>query len=316
MEAYSRRALWLLVAAMAYIVAQSVWWALLLLRRDEEIARLSVEVSRLSGAASDSVPTGHTLMVLGEAGVFLLLLAVVLGMALHAIRRDLRLAALQRNFLLAVTHELRTPVAAIKLQLQTLNRRDLPEGAAQSLREATILEAERLATLTDKVLLAASDGTREIPLSRMRLDLIQVLREAVMRAQLRDQGAHRFELDAPDRLPVCLDPDVMRSIVDNLLENAAKYAPSGTVIAVRAVQEARLWRVEVEDQGPGIPPAERGRVFERFYRSGNEETRQHPGTGLGLFIVHRLVRRMGGRIEIRDAQPHGAIFTASFPIAD
>lgn len=295
---------------MVYIVLQFTWWAVLLLRREEEIARLSALTDE-SGQLPDR--SHRMLMVIGEAGVLLLLLGAVLAFAFVAIRRDLRLADLQRNFLLAITHELRTPIASIKLQLQTLSRPGLRPDDAQMLRDAAIAEADRLSALTDKVLAATAAGEGEAPLRKAPMDAAAAVAGALERTRLSDAGAHVWQADLPEALMVHADPEAFRSIVDNLLENAAKYAPAGTTITIGLRDLGDRWELEVADQGEGIAPSEREKVFERFYRSGSEETRQHPGTGLGLFVVRRLVRRHGGRITIRDAAPHGAIFAASFP---
>ncbi|HRD52170.1 MAG TPA: HAMP domain-containing sensor histidine kinase [Flavobacteriales bacterium] len=304
------RSLWLLAVAMVYIVAQFIWWAVLLLRREAEIARLTAD-SGVGGNASGA--SSRTWMVLGEAGVFFLLLGIVLTLAFMAIRRDLRLAALQRNFLLAITHELRTPVASIKLQLQTLSRKGLSDADASRIRAAAVAEADRLAALTDKVLVATSQGDSEIPLRKEQLDAVALVRETIERAQQRDSGAHSWDADLPAGLPAHADPQALRSIVENLLENAIKYAPSGTTIRVSVRDSSSDWQLEVADEGPGIPESERNGVFERFYRMGNEETRSHPGTGLGLYVVRRLVQRHGGHVSIRDTVPHGATFAATFP---
>lgn len=304
------RSLWLLALAMVYIVAQFIWWAVLLLRREAEIARLSAMSEVGEGASGD---TSRTWMVLGEAGVFFLLLGIVLTLAFMAIRRDLRLAALQRNFLLAITHELRTPVASIKLQLQTLSRKGLSEADASSIRAAAVAEADRLAALTDKVLVATSQGEGEIPLRIERIDVAALVRESIDRARQRDSDSHEWRVELPNELHAHADPQALRSIVENLLENAMKYAPPGAAIQVSIHDSGNQWQLEVADEGPGIPEIERGRVFDRFYRMGNEDTRSHPGTGLGLFVVRRLVHRHGGRVSIRDTVPHGATFAATFP---
>ena len=101
--------------------------------------------------------------------------------------------------------------------------------------------------------------------------------------------------------------------MDNLIENATKYAPPGTAITIDAVKGRNGWRITVSDEGPGIPAIDHDRVFDRFYRGGAEETRGASGTGLGLYIVRRLVQRLGGTIQLQDRAPHGAIFVASFP---
>ncbi|MFN3875695.1 MAG: sensor histidine kinase [Flavobacteriales bacterium] len=296
------RSLWMLGFALAYLIAQSSWWAVLLLRREAEVAALRGEAAG-----------NRSFMVLGEAGVLMALLAAIAIMAFLAIRRDLRMAALQRNFLLAVTHELRTPIASIKLQLQTLARPGLTPDWADALRAAALAEADRLGALTEKVLLAAAEGSGAMPLRKQPIDAAAELRLAAERARQHDRGTHRIVAELPAELHVMADPLALRSIADNLLENAMKYSPAGTAITLKAADAGQRWSLEGADEGPGIPAQERSKVFERFYRSGGEETRQHRGTGLGLHIVERLVRGHGGTIAIRDARPSGAIFAATFP---
>ena len=302
MHRTGKRALWLIGIAMMYIVAQSVWWAFLLLQRDAEVQRLERELAAVRHpAGAHAVGKDHLLMVVGEAGVFLILLAVVLGLAFRAVRRELRATTLQRNFLLAVTHELRTPIAAIKLQLQTLSRPGLPAGTSDELRRSSIQEVERLTLLTDRVLLAASAGDGTVPLELEELDVVRTVREVAERA--RQQGArdHTLQLAAPEQLMVMCDPQALRSIAENLVENATKYAPKESRINVVVEQVEHGWRLSVADEGPGIPADQRARIFDRFYRIGREETRQHPGTGLGLYIVERLVRRGAATFPCRPA---------------
>ncbi|HMC96675.1 MAG TPA: HAMP domain-containing sensor histidine kinase, partial [Flavobacteriales bacterium] len=310
-----RRTLLLFGALAVYIVLQFIWWGVLLLRKDRELALLNMEVTALSGggAGAPARPGHEVLMVVGEGSVFLLLLLGVMFFTLRAIRRDLALARAQHNFLLAVTHELRTPIAAIKLQLQTLARPELDASQRDALREQALTESDRLALLTDKVLLAtrAEDGV--LALERKELDVMELLRTVVHRARAQLAQSHSLVLNGPGHLVAHSDAQALHSIVDNLIENAAKYTPSGTTITVDVLKGKEGWRLTVADEGPGVPQAEQDRIFERFYRGGSEETRSTTGTGLGLYIVHRLVHRLGGAVHVRSRSPHGAIFAASFP---
>ncbi len=252
-------------------------------------------------------------MVVGEAGVFLLLLLTILLIMYRAVRRELRSAGAQRNFLLAVTHELRTPIASIKLQLQTLARTELAPPQRETLRLTAIEEADRLALLTEKVLLATAAEEGSIPLHDQPLEVMELVRSVVQRARAHAAIGHLVELNGPDTLTTKSDAHALRSVVENLLENATKYAPAGTTITLEVKAGNNGWRLLVMDEGPGVAEEERERIFERFYRVGSEETRNTKGTGLGLYIVQRLVRQLGGTIEVRARRPHGAIFAASFP---
>ena len=142
---------------------------------------------------------------------------------------------------------------------------------------------------------------------------MELMRSVTERAMTQGASQHSVVLSGPDSLLVHTDAQALRSIADNLIENAAKYAPAGTVISVAVMQGREGWRLTVSDEGPGVPVEEKDRIFERFYRGGSEETRNATGTGLGLYIVQRLVQRMGGAIQVRRRAPHGAIFAASFP---
>lgn len=297
-----------------YIVLQFVWWAFLLLRKDRAVARLTMELNALGADAGTPVdPQRSLLMIVGEGSVFLLLLMAVLFLTYRAIRRDLDLARTQRNFLLAVTHELRTPIAAVKLQLQTLARPNLDHEQRETLRMRAIQEADRLALLTDKVLLATSAEEGVLALDRHELDLMELLRMIVERARTSVAKDHILVLNGPEALRIESDQQMLRSIAENLVENAAKYAPPGSRIEVLVERGREGWRFSVADEGTGVPAEERERIFEKFYRGGHEETRKTKGTGLGLYIVKRLTQALGGSVVVRDRSRQGAIFTASFP---
>ncbi len=310
-----RRSTLVLFGVMAvYIVIQFLWWGVLLLRKDAETHRLATEVMALGGDPGLALDPARGLrMVLGEGIVFLLLLVLVLFLTFRSIRRDLAFARTQRNFLLAVSHELRTPIAAIKLQLQTLGRAGLEEAHAVGLKEQALAEVDRLALLTDKVLLATRAEEGVVDIRTSEVDVMGALRDLLARARSQYASGHQLEILGPDQVVVRTDPEALRSIVDNLVENAAKYAPPGTVIRLEVIHGRDGWRLLISDEGPGIPPAERTRVFDKFYRVGNEETRRTQGTGLGLYIVQRLAQRLGGAVTIQDRPGGGSIFAASFP---
>ncbi len=309
-----RRTLWLFAAAVAYIAAQTIWWALLLVRKDGEIDRLKEAVGR-HNAEGTAVPdpSRRMLMVVGEAGVFLMLLTGLLYLVYRSVRRDLRQAGSQHNFLLAVTHELRTPIAAIKLQLSTLARPELNTEQRDQLRRSAAEEADRLALLTDKVLLATTAEENSVPLRLEEVDVLMLLRGSIDRALARGVGSHCIELRGQQQFVTRSDPHALRSIAENLIENAMKYSPSGSKVEVEVRTTTNGWQLVVSDEGPGVALGERERIFERFHRSGSEEVRAAQGTGLGLFIVRRLAHRMGGHVEVRGRAPHGSIFIATFP---
>ncbi|MEZ4757320.1 MAG: HAMP domain-containing sensor histidine kinase [Flavobacteriales bacterium] len=314
-ERPQRRTLLLFSVLSVYVVLQFTWWAVLLLRKDRAVQELAGQVRTLGGHPEGLVdPARSARMVMGEAAVVLLILLVILWLTFRALRRDLGVARTQRNFLLAVTHELRSPIAAIKLQLQTLARPGLSDPQQATLRNIALSEAERLSGLTDKVLLATKADDGLLPLDPVELDAVQIVRGVVERSRTGNGRSHGIHLNAPEQLLITMDEQALRSIAENLVENATKYTPEGTRIEVQVERLRDQWRLAVSDQGPGIPGPEQARIFEKFYRSGNEETRSAKGTGLGLYIVLRLVQRSGGVITVRSGSGQGTTFAATFPL--
>lgn len=309
-----RRTYLLFGSLTAYILLQFTWWAVLLVRKENELAQLAMEVKLLGGQPDHPMNDSRAFrMIVGEGSVFLLFLLLVLFLTFRAIRRDLAMARTQRNFLMAVTHELRTPIAAIKLQLQTLSRSGIDAHQREVLRNQALVEAERLNVLADKVLLANSTDEGVLAMDLKEQDVMELMRNVVERARMQIAPDHQVELIGPERFTALTDAQALRSIADNLIENASKYAPEGTRIGIEIIKGREGWRMVVSDEGPGIAPEDEPRIFERFYRGGNEETRQAKGTGLGLYIVQRLAQRLGGEVLVRKAVPHGAIFAVSFP---
>ncbi len=313
--AHDQRRTYVLFTVLAvYIVLQFVWWAVLLVRKEETVARLSMEIAALGGDAPQVMDAPRAMrMIVGEGVVFLVIVLVVLYLTLRAIRRDLALARSQRNFLLAVTHELRSPIAAIKLQLQTLARPGLDGDVREELRMQAIRETDRLAMLTEKVLRTTRSEERGQELVLERLDIMAFLRDVLEVVTPQVAPGHTVLIEGPERCEVVTDPDRIRTILENLVENAAKYTPVGTTITVEVVGRREGWRLLVHDEGPGVEEGERERIFERFYRSGNEETRLARGTGLGLYIVKRTARELGGDACVKPRETRGSIFVVSFP---
>lgn len=314
MSRSSRRTYLLFGALTLYVLLQFLWWAVLLVRKEGEMAELALQVKALGGTTDHPVDASRAMrMIVGEGAVFIALLLGMLFLTFRGIRRDLILARTQRNFLMAVTHELRTPIAAIKLQLQTLRRTGLSQEQREGLHHQALTEADRLSALADKVLLATSAEEGVLALDLKEVDVMELLCTVVERAQVQIAPRHHIALNGPDRFVVQSDTQALRSIADNLIENAAKYAPEGTRITIDVLKGPEGWRMTVTDEGPGIPVEEHARIFERFYRGGDEETRKAKGTGLGLYIVQRLAQRLGGDVRVGQASPRGAIFAASFP---
>ena len=234
--------------------------------------------------------------------------AIIAGLVLNTIFlvREVRRNEQHDSFINAVTHELKTPIASIRLYLQTLQRLDVPEAQRRQFYELMLLDTERLLHTVEQVLKAGEVAHKKDPLQRAPVEFNSLVRECVELARTRHhlQAAdfdYRESLSSPaqngDGAIVQGDADELRTAVSNLLDNAVKYSPDGVHISVELdVPDAGRVVLRVRDQGVGIPEQELKRIFRRFYRVRQRSLAQLKGTGLGLFIVRSIARKHGGRV--------------------
>lgn len=310
----ARRTLWLFAVLAIYIVLQSAWWAWSLVKKDREREQLiSAFGLRTDGADMPAYDSQRTVwMVAGEGLVFVVLLLVALWIVYRSVRHELEFARQQRDFLLAVSHELRTPVAGMKLHLRTLERSDLTPDDRSALHQRALADADRLGELTERILLATRLDEPVVPLNIATHDLRELVDRSLARARSTIARGHPISVSGA-ALHARVDPTAFASVIENLVENAAKYAPPMSPIDIELGSHHAMVEVRVLDRGPGVPMAERQRIFEKFQRGAEAATRQVKGTGLGLFIVDRLVRRMNGTITVGDRPGGGSTFAAAFP---
>jgi len=233
--------------------------------------------------------------------------------------REIRRNEQHDSFINAVTHELKTPVASIRLHLQTLEMRELDETKRREFYRVMLQDSERLMHTIDQVLRAGATGSILRRTARTRLDLGEIARECVELARTRFQlGAEALEyVERTPQAIVLGDSDELKAAVWNLIDNAVKYSQGAPKIRVE-LQELENQRVAVRvtDNGVGISPAELKRIFKRFYRIPASVAVRTKGTGLGLFIVRSVARKHGGRAFAESAgQGHGSTFTLMLPSA-
>jgi len=230
-----------------------------------------------------------------------------------------RLEEARSDFVATVSHELRTPLAAIYGAALTLRRRDVDLDAAgrEQLLSTIADQSDRLARIVEEILLTSRLAAGELRVARGRFDADQVVRETVDAASVRLPAGVRLEVMEPRSLPpVAGDGERARQVLANLIDNALKYSPDGGRITVRVEAHEGYARFSVEDEGIGVPAAERERIFEKFYRLDPNLTRGAGGTGLGLYIARELVRRMNGRIWVTSQPGAGSTFSFELPFAD
>lgn len=262
---------------------------------------------------SESVTFYVTLLTLGTTFLMLILVgvAIYLSMSVKAINLNQR----QSNFIDSVTHELKSPIASLKLYLQTLGRRSVDDEQRASFYRIMLEDVERLDQLINHLLEAASLEKESQPEPPERIPLAPLLEEAVASLCTRHHvSPNCVELDLQ---PVALSARRvdLEMIFRNLIDNAIKYSgtPPHVSVSLRWERE-RMIVVCVRDNGAGIPTQLRRKIFGRFVRLGSELERKKPGTGLGLYIVRTLVERMKGRVRVRDADRQGGtVFEVRLP---
>jgi len=230
--------------------------------------------------------------------------AIAAGIILNTIFlvREIRRNEQHDSFINAVTHELKTPIASIRLYLQTLQHRDVNEAQRLEFYRSMLVDTDRLLSTVEQVLKAGEAGHKR-GRQRLPLDFAKLVRECVETARMRyhlDPEAMRFEQAATNgfRPVVRGDAEELRSAVSNVLDNAVKYSTTGVDIFVRLdVPDEKHVTLSVRDRGVGIPSSELKRIFRRFYRVPNRALSKIKGTGLGLFIVRAIVSKHGGHVS-------------------
>lgn len=255
-------------------------------------------------------------MVLGEGAVFMFLLLIGMGKVRSAVNSEMELARTQNNFLLSITHELKSPLAALKLQLQTLRQRQLDPEKQQQILGRSQKESERLQLLVEDLLLTARMDSGKGKLNIEDLNVSEIISRLVQDHYSDQLGLSRILVKVDSDCFALCDQQALVSITTNLIDNAIKYSGAESHIKVGVEMNDGSVVLTVLDNGPGIPENERGRIFDRFYRAGNEETRNAKGTGLGLYIVSRLVEEMNGSLTLDVGEPSGCHFKVMFPLIE
>jgi signal transduction histidine kinase len=311
---------WLFYALVIYVVLQFVWWEVLLVRQTRQIAEEQKKISALHFADRNLLEENlqdierkknHQLwMHVGEGTVFLILLSLGVLKIYNTRKKENELNRLQSNFLLSVTHELKSPLASVKLQLQTMQRHKLDETIQNKLLQKALTDNERLLRMIDNILLASKAENENNILQLKRLNLSKTLQNLVQQAF--DESKQLIKLNIDESVFVVADEQFLSIIFSNLIENALKYSPANSTIEINAHQKNNKTLVSVKDEGVGIADNEKQVVFDKFYRIGNEETRSAKGTGLGLYIVKSLTDLHKIKISISDNRPRGTVFTLVF----
>ena len=319
-----RRATWTYWLLLIYIIAAYIWWFISLERQNSQMQQFKLEQLALTTDSTESpivyklkresIVTEHRrnqTKYAGEGIVFLALIFVGAAFIYRSVRRQFRQQQQQQNFMMAVTHELKTPIAVARINLETLQKHQLDPEKQQKLIRMTLEETTRLNVLTNNILIASQLEGGGYHFSFEELDMSDLVSDSLQDFSNRFSD-RQLQGDIEPELDLKGDPLLLQILVNNLLENAHKYSPRDKAIRVRLYRTESLVVLEVIDEGPGIPESEKARVFDKFYRIGNESTRKTQGTGLGLYLCSKIARDHNADISVTNNHPTGSIFAVSF----
>ncbi len=316
----------LYILILVYIIAALVFWEINLQKQSGRIyaqevitLRNQVDSARLPNIYNHEMEMlnqklkSRTMQYVGEGATFLIVILIGAAVVYGSFARRMMVSKQQNNFMLAVTHELKSPVAAIKLNLQTLEKHQLNEEKRKLLIDRCISESNRLNDLCNNMLFTSQiEGRQYKP--AMETFSLSVLAEDMV-ADIAMRYSRRFQEEIEAGCKVVGDAPMLRIAISNLLENAIKYTPATQPITITLTHKPPMVELNIADEGPGIPDSEKRRIFEKFYRIGNEDTRKTKGTGLGLYLSSKIVEQHKGRITVTDNTPSGSIFHIQLPLA-
>lgn len=313
---------------LIYIIAALVFWGLSLNRQsaiiyEQEMVHLRTQVDSVENEAYyraqerdfQEKRERRKKQYIGEGTTFLLVIFIGAAVVYSSFQRSIRVSKQQNNFMLAVTHELKSPLAAMKLNLQTLEKYKLDEQKQAVLIEKCIKEANRLNELCNNMLLASQMEGRQYKATREKLNFTELLEQSLKIFTNSYPERIRLEYSGQDEQMVNGDRMMLQMSVNNLIENALKYSPPSSLVTIKLTNDHKQLCLQVLDQGEGIADAEKRKVFRKFYRVGNENTRKTKGTGLGLYLTKRIVEQHRGKIGIKNNSPNGSIFELYLPLA-
>jgi two-component system, OmpR family, sensor histidine kinase CiaH len=303
---------------LTYMIAALGWWYIALEKQNVAITQIRLnEIIKddpsyfQKATAVEEARKRKTAQYVGEGVTFLALIIIGAVFVFRATRRQLKVSEQQQNFMMAVTHELKTPIAITQLNLETLQKRKLEEDKQQKLISNTLHEARRLNSLCNNILFTSQLDSGGYQLTPQSIDFTELTETTI------DEYKNRF----PDRIiednieqdiQLNGDPFLVQMLLNNLIDNALKYAPKESSITILLFRQHQQTIVQVKDSGAGVPDGEKRFIFNKFYRSGNENTRKAQGTGLGLYLCKKIALAHNANISVTNNEPQGSIFVVAF----
>ncbi len=299
---------------LAYIIAALIFWFIALNRqngimmnfREERLDKTSpnynAEIQKI-----EKDTRKKRFQYAGEGVTFFLLIIAGAVFVYKALRKQFKISQQQQHFMMAVAHELKTPIAVTKLNLETLQKHKLESAQHDRLIQNTLQEANRLNDLCNNMLLASQIEAGGYKVTDESIDLAELLAQCLQDFRLRFPSRN-ISMNFIEGANVTGDRLLLQMMINNLIDNAIKYSPRDSGIMIEIGKDDRVVSFLVKDHGKGIPEEERQKVFRKYYRIGNEHTRGAKGTGLGLYLSKKIVQQYKGDIAVTNNSPCGSIF--------
>ena len=285
-----RKALFLFYFLIFYAITQLLWWGYILIKFEPE----------------------RKGMIIGEGLIFMLIFIWGALKLKKQVKREHEINTQQQNFLLAVTHELKSPLASVKLYIQTILKRELDREQQKVFLSNSLKDIERLDDLVENVLLSTKLENRAYQLPKEVFDMSELVEQIIDRLQKNACKTQVIKADLDEHIKLKADKFAITNVITNLVENAVKYSPACGMIYVKLKEEGGNLIFSVADHGIGIPDEEKRLIFNKFYRVGSEAPRKTKGTGLGLYIVRTVLQKHNASIRVKDNKPSGSIFEVTF----
>src|SRR6186997_2029944 len=313
---------WLL---LLYIVAALVWWFVSLERQNQNITDL--RYSELNSQKATLDPQNfdrqlykiendskrNTEKYIAEGVTFLILIFVGAFFVYRSVRKQFRVQLQQQNFMMAITHELKTPISVAMLNLETLQKYQLDTEKQKKLIRMTLQETSRLDTLINNILVSSQLEGGGYVFSKEELDFSSLFKDCIRDAKTRYPERNFIENIGPE-IEIAGDPLLLQLLISNLIENAVKYSAKEKPITCKLGRSGNDVVMNILDEGIGVAESEKTKIFEKFYRTGNESTRKTQGTGLGLYLCSKIAGDHNADISVTNNIPSGTNFAIHFHI--
>ncbi len=303
---------------LVYITAALIWWFIALMHQNKEITDLKnslLKKNEPAAVANERVIAEEyerkTAQYIGEGATFMLVILVGAVFVYRATRKQIKLTHQQQNFMMSITHELKTPIAVVKLNLETLQKHKLEEAQQARIIHNTLQETDRLNDLCNNILLASQLDAGDFKLAWEEVNLSNLVKKAALQFQSRFPN-RKISYRVDENISISGDELLLKLAINNLIENALKYSPGEEPVLVELENAKDGIKLKVTDQGPAIPDHEKSKIFEKFYRLGDENTRRVQGTGLGLYLTRKIAEDHNATVEVWNNSPRGSIFVINF----